>query len=76
MYYNIICTLLIKSEIFKVFNICFILSSSCGKEKKDRLKKAPKLAIGRLWGIQIKKEVKSNPKQPTVKRVRTSKWLW
>ena len=32
--YIIFVHLLIKSEIFKVFNICFIFSSSCGKEKK------------------------------------------
>ena len=33
----------------------------------DRLK-ALKPAIGRLWGIQIQKEVKSNPKQPSCKK--------
>ena len=37
------------------------------KKKKDRLKKAPKLAIDQLCGIQIQKEVKSNPKQPNCK---------
>ena len=25
-------------------------------------------AIGRLWGIQIQKEMKSNPKQPSCKK--------
>ena len=59
-----ICTLLIKSEIFEVFSICFIFSSSCGKEKKINLKN-PKAD---LWGIQIQKEVKSNPKQPSCKK--------
>ena len=55
---------------------CFIFSSSCGKEKNDRLK-ALKPAIGRLWGIQIQKEVKSNPKQPSCKkRVRPLERLW
>ena len=37
------------------------------KKKNDRLK-SPKAAIGRLWGIQIQKEVKSNPKQPSCKK--------
>ena len=36
------------------------------KKKKNRLKKSQS---GRLWGIQIQKEVKSNPKQPAVKNV-------
>ena len=27
------------------------------------------LAIGWLWGIQIQKEMKSNPKQPSCKKV-------
>ena len=35
-------------------------SSSCGKEKKDRLKKSQI--------IQIQKEVISNPKQPCCKK--------
>ena len=30
--------------------------------------KVPKLAIGRPWGIQIQKEVKSNQKQPSCKK--------
>ena len=76
MYYNIICTLLIKSEIFKGSNICFILSSSCGKQNKDRLKKSSKAGHRLALGYTNKKEVKSNPKQPTVKRVWPSKWLW
>ena len=42
------------------------------EKKKRQVKKVPKLAygrIGQLWGIQIQKEVKSNPKQPAVKKV-------
>ena len=58
---------MIKLEIFKVINICFIFSSSCGKEKK-LAKKAPKPAIGQLCGIQTQKEVKSNPKPPSCKK--------
>ena len=38
------------------------------KKKKDRLKKVPKPAIGRLYGIQTQKEMKSNPKQPSCKK--------
>ena len=36
------------------------------EKKKRQVKKVPKLAY---WGIQIQKEVKSNPKQPAVKNV-------
>ena len=42
------------------------------EKKKRQVKKVPKPAygrIGRLRGIQIQKEVKSNPKQPAVKKV-------
>ena len=42
------------------------------EKKKRQVKKVPKPVysrIGRLWGIQIQKEVKSNPKQPAVKKV-------
>ena len=60
--------ILIKSELAKVFKICFIFSFSCGKENKMDKLKAPKLAYGQLWGIQIQKEVKSNPKQPSCKK--------
>ena len=41
------------------------------ENKKRQVKKVPKPAYGRigwLWGIQIQK-VKSNPKQPAVKKV-------
>ena len=38
------------------------------EKKKRQVKKVPKPAYGRLWGIQIQKEVKSNPKQPAVKK--------
>ena len=41
------------------------------EKKKRQVKKVPNLAygrIGQLWGIQIQKEVKSNPKQPAVKK--------
>ena len=58
--------------IGKADRVTFIKSASsfsfsCGKEKYIGLK-APKLAIGRLWGIQIQKEVKSNQKQPSCKK--------
>ena len=36
------------------------------KKKKDRLKKAPTPAY---WGIQIQKEVISNQKQPSCKKM-------
>ena len=39
------------------------------EKKKRQVKKVPKATYGRLWGIQIQKEVKSNPKQPAVKKV-------
>ena len=39
------------------------------EKKKRQVKKIPKPAYGRLWDIQIQKEVKSNPKQPAVKKV-------
>ena len=49
---------MIKLEIFKVFNVCFIFSSSCGKEKKIGLE-SHKAGLW-LWGIQIQKEVNQN----------------
>ena len=37
-------------------------------KKKRYAKKVQMLAYGRLWGIQIQKEVKSIPKQPSYKK--------
>ena len=39
------------------------------EKKKRQVKKVPKPAYDRRWGIQIQKEVKSNLKQPAVKKV-------
>ena len=50
--------------IFTVVSLCVCFNNN----NNNNNNKALKPAIGRLWGIQMQKEVKSNPKQPSCKK--------